>query len=115
MLFSVLRRQNEILALGYVTARIVECVFIALGILAVLAVVTEKQLQERSQQDAVVLAVTCGVAGRVVENGLKETERRERYRRDPKQRHKGVADLERFRELPSRFLGRHFLFSKLDL
>ena len=40
VLFPILRRQNEILALGYVTARVIECVFIAVGILAVLAVVT---------------------------------------------------------------------------
>jgi Domain of unknown function (DUF4386) len=40
VLFRVLRRQNEILALGYVTARVIECVFIAVGVLAVLAVVT---------------------------------------------------------------------------
>jgi hypothetical protein len=33
VLFPILRRQNEILALGYVSARIVECVFIAVGIL----------------------------------------------------------------------------------
>ncbi len=38
--FPVLRRQDEILALGYVTARIMECMFIAMGILAVLAVVS---------------------------------------------------------------------------
>jgi Domain of unknown function (DUF4386) len=37
------RRQNEILALGYVTARIVECVFIAIGILSLLTVVTLRQ------------------------------------------------------------------------
>src|SRR3954447_9080775 len=35
-LFSVLKRQTERLALGYVTARLVECGFIAVGILAVL-------------------------------------------------------------------------------
>jgi hypothetical protein len=40
VLFPILRRQDEILALGYVTARIVECVFIAVGILAVLTIVT---------------------------------------------------------------------------
>ena len=38
--FVAFRRQNETLALGYVTARIMECVLIAVGILAVLAVVT---------------------------------------------------------------------------
>jgi hypothetical protein len=40
VLFPILRRQDEILALGYVTARVIECVFIAVGVLAVLAVVT---------------------------------------------------------------------------
>jgi hypothetical protein len=43
VLFPILRRQNEILALGYITARVVECVFIAVGILSVLTVVTLRQ------------------------------------------------------------------------
>ena len=43
VLFPLLRRQNEILALGYVTARIVECVFITVGILSLLTVVTLRQ------------------------------------------------------------------------
>jgi Domain of unknown function (DUF4386) len=43
VLLPVLRRQSEILAVGYVTARLVECVFIAVGILAVLTVVTVGQ------------------------------------------------------------------------
>src|SRR5215210_4601980 len=43
VLFPILRRQNEVLALGYVTARIVECVFIALGILSLLTLVTLRQ------------------------------------------------------------------------
>jgi hypothetical protein len=43
VLFPILKRQNETLALGYVAARIVECVFIAVGVLAVLAVVTLRQ------------------------------------------------------------------------
>ncbi len=43
VLFPIVRRQNEILALGYVTARIVECTFIAVGILSLLTVVTLRQ------------------------------------------------------------------------
>jgi hypothetical protein len=42
-LFPILKRQNEGLALGYVTARIVESAFILVGILSVLAVVTLRQ------------------------------------------------------------------------
>ena len=38
--FATFRRHDETLALGYVAARIMECVFILVGILAVLAVVT---------------------------------------------------------------------------
>jgi uncharacterized protein DUF4386 len=43
VLFPILRRQNELLALGYVAARIVECIFIAVGVLSVLAIVTLRQ------------------------------------------------------------------------
>ena len=42
-LYPVLKRVNEALALGYVTARLVECMFIAVGILSLLAVVTLRQ------------------------------------------------------------------------
>jgi hypothetical protein len=40
VLFPLLKQQNEILALGYVTARLVECTFILVGILSLLAIVT---------------------------------------------------------------------------
>jgi hypothetical protein len=43
VLYPIVRRQNEILALGYVTARVMECVFIAVGILSLLTVVTLRQ------------------------------------------------------------------------
>jgi hypothetical protein len=40
VIFPILRRQNEELSLGYVTARIVECTFILVGIVAMLGVIT---------------------------------------------------------------------------
>jgi hypothetical protein len=43
VLYPVLKRVNEILALGFVTARVIECVFIAVGILSVLSLVTLRQ------------------------------------------------------------------------
>jgi hypothetical protein len=42
-LFPLLKRVNEGLALSYVAARIVECTFILVGILSVLAIVTMRQ------------------------------------------------------------------------
>jgi hypothetical protein len=54
VLFPILRRQSEVVALGYVTARIAECTFIAVGILAVLTIVTLGQ--ERSGADAGAIA-----------------------------------------------------------
>jgi len=40
VLYPIAKRQSEILALGYVAARIIECVFIAAGIILVLGVVS---------------------------------------------------------------------------
>ncbi len=54
VVFPILRRQNEILSLGYVTARIAECVFVAAGILFVLGIVSLRQ----DDPDAASLAVS---------------------------------------------------------
>ena len=43
VLYPILKRQNEIFILGYVTARVMECVFIAVGILSLLTIVTLRQ------------------------------------------------------------------------
>jgi Domain of unknown function (DUF4386) len=59
VLFPLLKRVNEGLALSYVAARIVECTFILVGILSVLAIVTLRQTATAA--DAGVL-VTIGTA-----------------------------------------------------
>jgi hypothetical protein len=43
VIFPIVKRQSEDLALGYVTARIFECTFILVGIVAVLGIVTLQQ------------------------------------------------------------------------
>jgi hypothetical protein len=43
VLYPVVKRVNEILALGYVTARVIESVFIGVGLLIVLSMVTLRQ------------------------------------------------------------------------
>ena len=43
VLYPIVRRQNELLAIGYVAARIIECVFLAAGIIFVLGVVSLRQ------------------------------------------------------------------------
>ena len=54
VLYPIVRRQNEALAIGYVAARIIECVFIAAGIIFVLGVVSLRQ----DSPDAADLAVS---------------------------------------------------------
>ena len=43
VIFPILRRQNEELSLGYVAARIMECTFILVGVVAMLGIVTLHQ------------------------------------------------------------------------
>lgn len=61
-LFPILKRQNEVLALGYVAARVVECIFIAVGILCVLAIVTLRQNPPGSDAGALVAVGAALVA-----------------------------------------------------
>jgi hypothetical protein len=60
--FAILRRQNEILALGFVTARIVECVFIAVGLLSLLTLVTLRQEAAGADPGSLVLVGSALVA-----------------------------------------------------
>ncbi|MDX6643277.1 MAG: hypothetical protein QOD76_1239 [Solirubrobacteraceae bacterium] len=64
VLFPILRRQSEGLALGYVTARLVECVFIAVGIVSLLAVVTLRQKAAGADTGSLVTAGNALVAVR---------------------------------------------------
>jgi hypothetical protein len=56
VLFPLLKRQNETIALGYVVARLVECTFILIGILSVLAVVTLRQHAAPADSASLVVA-----------------------------------------------------------
>src|SRR4051794_7502726 len=52
--FALFKRYNERLALGYVTARLVECGFIAVGIVSVLAIMTLRQDPAGASDDTLV-------------------------------------------------------------
>jgi hypothetical protein len=54
VLFPILKRQSETGALGYVAARIMECAFIAVGIISLLAVLTLRQDAPNSEALGVV-------------------------------------------------------------
>jgi hypothetical protein len=56
VLYPIARRQNRALAIGYVGARIVECVFIAAGIMFVLGVVSLREDSPSAADLAVSLA-----------------------------------------------------------
>jgi hypothetical protein len=63
VLFPLLKRQNEGLALSYVAARIVECTFILVGILSLLAIVTLRQTATAADAGSI---VTIGKALHVI-------------------------------------------------
>ena len=56
VLYPIVRRQNALLSLGYVAARLMECVFIAAGILFVLGVVSLRNDDPEASALAVSLA-----------------------------------------------------------
>jgi hypothetical protein len=56
VLYPIARRQNEALALGYVTARIMECMFLGAGVVFVLGVVSLRQDVSEAGDVAVSLA-----------------------------------------------------------
>ena len=58
VIFPIVRRKNEELALGYVTARIVECTFILVGIVAMVAIITLRQQVAGPGPDGATLAYT---------------------------------------------------------
>jgi hypothetical protein len=55
VLFPLLKKQNEGLALAYVAARLVECTFILIGLLSVLAIVTMRQAASGADAGSLVL------------------------------------------------------------
>ena len=62
VLFPLLKRQNEGLALAYVAARIVECTFILVGLISVLAIVTLRQKAAGTDAGALVAIGTSLLA-----------------------------------------------------
>jgi Domain of unknown function (DUF4386) len=56
VLYPIVRRQNELLAIGYITARVIECVFIAGGIIFALGVVSLRHDVPGADEVAVALA-----------------------------------------------------------
>ena len=53
VIYPIVKRQNHIVALGYVTARIIESTFILVGILAVLSIVTLSQQTAGGDEGAI--------------------------------------------------------------
>jgi hypothetical protein len=59
VVYPILKRQNHILSLGYVTARIVESAFILVGILAVLSIVTLSQQDAGGEEGAIAYSLAA--------------------------------------------------------
>src|ERR671919_854780 len=53
VVYPILKRQNHILSLGFVTARVVESAFILVGVLAVLSIVTLSQENAGGDEGAI--------------------------------------------------------------
>ena len=82
VVFPILRRQNESVDLGYVTARIVECTFIAVGILAVHTIVTLGQETSGADAGAIAYALAafkgldrCACCGGPIESEAEAVEK----------------------------------------
>jgi hypothetical protein len=58
-LFPILRRQSELLTVGYLTARVVECTFIAIGLLSVLAVVSLRHAPAGAENGALAFTLAA--------------------------------------------------------
>jgi hypothetical protein len=59
VIFPILRRQSEELSLGYVTVRIVECTFILVGILAMVAIITLRQQVAGASEGTIAYALAA--------------------------------------------------------
>jgi hypothetical protein len=58
-LFPILKRQSELLTVGYLTARVVECTFIAIGLLSVLAVVSLRHAPAGAENGALAFTLAA--------------------------------------------------------
>src|SRR5213080_4545443 len=59
VIFPIARRQNEELALGYVTARVMECTFILAGILCVLGIITLRNQVAGASEGAIAFTLAA--------------------------------------------------------
>jgi hypothetical protein len=64
VVYPIFRRQYETLSIGYVTARLAECTFIAIGIVSLLAVVTLREKAGGADPDSLIADARSLVAVR---------------------------------------------------